>query len=1127
MAQEIIPQNHVRAENVMSPRQVADQLPSKRGIRPESPDIDDFRGDSPPHIRKSTRQNNKKDRDSVGGLGKLHKDDRDQAGLKFSQEITRSNKTPRTPHEERVATTTSERDRIPQIGSKQSSNRSKSNFSTDNNQLGGTTRAARSPGNDQRDAENPAKRTYTLADIRNNPKAFPSNLSADHARLMQGIPLTRADSPPRFPPTIKPKSVKKKGDRPHTVGIDIEDENSGLKRSGTRSGISSEQQNRSGVKTTALPSLTSQTRPVTKAQPQSHHMPNVMDQLPLAHKSATAPENFKRNQLPISGRAGGGGINLNPPPLGAGQTIKFKTSRDDNEDHPPENEYETRPMSPHPAYRLADHVRPTGTLIAPPEVKDNFEARMRALFLPSLFGSSGDVRSTTRGTLNKSKSGPGIGNGKTQTGESGQSIAHSNSTAPLNISLMTLSSPLDQEGPLYPSGVKTTSGRGGNGYSDRIDEMTQQQQQQQGSKEMSKQSTKNDRTNSQIDPTKLGMLRGHDDNEKIQPSIRSSTTRFSIVNTLSGQSVSAGRRDLAIAYDPNNLDQKARRSTIDEENGGDGEGVPRQNSTIGGGDIGAGGSNGATQWNRARVTTPKGRAAGSKRNSNSARAKSARAKSAKRRAQFMSSVRAADDGNIKQSTGRGGLIIPIATIDRAQHEMYPPDLDKSQLRWRLVMLSVLKGNKIKREVLEDKTMDSNFDQVSPALAKEMSLNKDRFEVICAMRVKRILDIPLSAREEKDLDALDSILGRYQFFAKLPPAARYKLYNACRLETFPRGTVLIREGLQARCCYVVLLGECLHQMRPDQPTCATTRVSTGGCVGEFSSYAINEIRNMRSTMLMRTEVLRIDKGDYVTITREAKNFDTYSAEFFQTVPALFGVDKHLPILLSQRSLVRRYEPETLIVKAGEISPNVYFIVRGRVRALHMVTFTKVDQGVIPGATRHKYTLVPFRNSKNGPNDEVVRELASVADLTAGQYFPPLMPSKVTAESTPTGEPQGSDNRRVSTAVPFSTAATERDPDAIQSPFHFIVIEKVEVVVIARQDLFELLPRDALRRLKEHRALTDVSSQEIEERYLTAQGWRGKNELTDTKTKGDRDEFGKDNASWSNPVWKDKYDSAKPY
>jgi hypothetical protein len=51
--------------------------------------------------------------------------------------------------------------------------------------------------------------------------------------------------------------------------------------------------------------------------------------------------------------------------------------------------------------------------------------------------------------------------------------------------------------------------------------------------------------------------------------------------------------------------------------------------------------------------------------------------------------------------------------------------------------------------------------------------------------------------------------------------------------------------------------------------------------------------------MRTEVLRIDKGDYVTITREAKNMDTYAAEFFATVPAFFSAEKSLPLQLSQR------------------------------------------------------------------------------------------------------------------------------------------------------------------------------------------------------------------------------------
>ncbi|KAI8838376.1 hypothetical protein BC829DRAFT_40239 [Chytridium lagenaria] len=157
--------------------------------------------------------------------------------------------------------------------------------------------------------------------------------------------------------------------------------------------------------------------------------------------------------------------------------------------------------------------------------------------------------------------------------------------------------------------------------------------------------------------------------------------------------------------------------------------------------------------------------------------------------------------------------------------------------------------------------------------------------------------------------MDAILGRFKVFSRLPPSHRYKLYNSCKLHTYSRNTSLIHESHSAKQMYILLLGECLLQIRPNHPTASVNlRLGVGGAAGEFQTFALNEVRNMRAVCTMRTLVMVIDKGEFVTVAREARTVDNYVAEFFATVPSLLSADKQLPVFLSQRGIVRRYDPK---------------------------------------------------------------------------------------------------------------------------------------------------------------------------------------------------------------------------
>jgi hypothetical protein len=80
------------------------------------------------------------------------------------------------------------------------------------------------------------------------------------------------------------------------------------------------------------------------------------------------------------------------------------------------------------------------------------------------------------------------------------------------------------------------------------------------------------------------------------------------------------------------------------------------------------------------------------------------------------------------------------------------------------------------------------------------------------------------------------------------------------------------------------------------------MNAGNSVGDFTNFNGQETRNMNAICLMRTDVLRIDKGDYVAITREAKAVDSYVVEFLNTITAFYTMSKQNIVQLSQRGYI---------------------------------------------------------------------------------------------------------------------------------------------------------------------------------------------------------------------------------
>jgi hypothetical protein len=453
----------------------------------------------------------------------------------------------------------------------------------------------------------------------------------------------------------------------------------------------------------------------------------------------------------------------------------LKTSRqaydsayfDMENEHPPEEDYITRPMSPHKPFRLSDHLRPTReTLQPPPEFyKDTFQSRIQALFLPSIFGSSNDLKNAGLGGFGgfggpsvfarkKSMKYPGMGSG----------------------------GGVEEEGKFHKHYKQHLKLLQANGCEEDFDD--------------------------DMDSTPIGATPGV-------------VTRRSRNNGPGGGSVNIGGRvvrpifptDLTNWTPPKAKDFKNFVSVI-----ASGEdfvfrndplvdvrksvmGNPSSPGGSGGGDDNGGvgvDSNRVTIMHRNNggdnskvgktVRIGSARRVGSAR-TGSARARSARARSAKRRsgangaANGVTYVEGGGPSNLRRrsqlpdSNGGNNLAMrkmsmmraktPISTIDgRDTSDLVPLDLPFALLRWRQAIYLVLKANKLRREVLEDKTINM---RLATEQGRFGAMMRDKVDVVGALRVKKVMELSPNSREEKDLDLLDSVLGKFKAFVKLPPS----------------------------------------------------------------------------------------------------------------------------------------------------------------------------------------------------------------------------------------------------------------------------------------------------------------------------------------------------------------------
>ncbi|RKO85234.1 hypothetical protein BDK51DRAFT_42924, partial [Blyttiomyces helicus] len=398
----------------------------------------------------------------------------------------------------------------------------------------------------------------------------------------------------------------------------------------------------------------------------------------------------------------------------------------------------------------------------------------------------------------------------------------------------------------------------------------------------------------------------------------------------------------------------------------------------------------------------------------------------------------------------------------------------------------------------------------------------------AMRVREVLRIDEVKRRDRDYDHMETVLGKFPCFSKLPPSARYKLYACSNLEVFPRGTLLVHEKSIAANMYVILLGRCAehHSVAslPGQPI-TTAILGVGGAIGDFAvnsaaaTGVAREVRSSSVTCLMRTRVLRIDLLDFARIVREVGVVDNAKIEFLRKdVPALMDVPRSIIVELSywwwvafgDRAIFwgfgedgavwgvpQRFDSGELVVAPEDSSPTLFFIVKGKCRLLRQVTLVKTANKPFD-AFNPRYTLMPSKGQILGPYDEVVQELFPVCILTAGQYFPPLALSPSDDPSSTLDQPPRPPSARVTTPLVTATSRLINGPHAVarapmvdQPPYAVVALgwpgDKVECLAFDRNDFFTVVPSAVAAKLQAD-GVPPEPTRELQEKYMSSHGWR---------------------------------------
>lgn len=261
----------------------------------------------------------------------------------------------------------------------------------------------------------------------------------------------------------------------------------------------------------------------------------------------------------------------------------------------------------------------------------------------------------------------------------------------------------------------------------------------------------------------------------------------------------------------------------------------------------------------------------------------------------------------------------------------------------------------------------------------------------------------------DYDHVELLLNILPSFARMDRDTRKLLVRVMELEVYPANTLVLKQGQSPTSFYFILTGQCevyKHQVEKDKEVVIPLNVMYPG--DAFGEYAItsNTKRSAYVATTMRTELLRVDKEDYLAAkTSEFKYMVFQSFDFIRENKSISNVALHN--MLQFTDLVK-YGEKSVLLREGAHNNDVFFIKSGTCFAIKAVPFVyrqissethftgstlgcisqKIKVGESTNREKEKYQILPYDHATTvlESKDKVVYKLLKVHVLNPGDYFP---------------------------------------------------------------------------------------------------------------------------------------------
>jgi CRP-like cAMP-binding protein len=203
-------------------------------------------------------------------------------------------------------------------------------------------------------------------------------------------------------------------------------------------------------------------------------------------------------------------------------------------------------------------------------------------------------------------------------------------------------------------------------------------------------------------------------------------------------------------------------------------------------------------------------------------------------------------------------------------------------------------------------------------------------------LRRILSLPASLRLKGQVYEVEKILQENQFLMRYAGTKQLtELIYKMTVKTFEARSTIVSQGDQGDTFFIILSGR-LAVHNPEQDNIKIKELLSGNSFGEQCLISADPYP---------FTYLAIEACELITLTRSAFESSIYSLQsqimhksylFFKSLPLLSKVSEKLINYFSQVAFIKKFMPNTPIVKQDEFANGIFVIVEGSAKVKRKVS-----------------------------------------------------------------------------------------------------------------------------------------------------------------------------------------------